>query len=165
MTIKDQLYDCYINNKSIYIDLEISKNVTLEDVFTIIYLVTSNTCVLELDDDFTDEFSIDECVDDVNVTIHDITNIGESIMLFIIYHPDLNNLFIYTKDGQYEYGESGDDWVEFQDLATQFGIINFELTRHIMEQLGIYYKPYLIDADIAVKNYLGLCNTKSARLV
>lgn len=167
MLLKDKLreyyemtVDDYINNPELFGHIQLTPNdikeITLEDIFTIIYLVTFRHCKLDLIN-----------FNDVIVNYYDlyfdrkIPNMGKIAMLFIIANdPFRNRIITIGDDDEYFYNNKS----KFIRLAIQFDMLHLEKTKNIMTHLQLYHEiePNEIQTS-EVKHYLGIIDTKSAR--
>lgn len=168
MSIKELLTDCYLYDKHIHIDLEISKIIQLEDVFTIIYLVSDKKAILTLDYDLLELIDTDGMVidnEDHHLPILDISRKIKNPDIIIMLYIAFQDLFHYDPvpfcgDERFEYKNKE----YFIKLAKDASMIDYFVIRQIMMVLDIHYYPETEGAELFTKSHLGLLNnTKSAR--
>lgn len=163
MSIKDQLRNCYETGDNIEICLSDIPNLTLDDIFTIIYLVSIERCKFHCECDF--DYFI--CVS--------IGNYDEICILREFSHP-INLAILYLINDNCETlnvtrVSDGDCELidfhirdEFIRIATESDMMDYPIVRSIMRAFGIGPKLKTENASMYIGNYLSLLvNTKSAR--
>jgi len=175
MSIKKLLANSYNNGNHIPITLELSKSMQLEDIFTIIYLMTAKNCELQIDKSFRMIiYPYNMCKLNVaNIIRHyiEISDTGLSEiniqiigMLCMIIYSEKNNLEISHNYQKIVYN----DTKKFIETAISMDIINHPKVKYIMNVYNINTNvEYMVQpeyTDLHVQNYLELLsNTKSAR--
>lgn len=151
MSIREILANCYETSGPITIDLELSKQITLEEIFIIIYMLSHKKIqYMHLKDDLLDKVYI---IRDIvtNYTITDVDNPDIVAMLYYLYSG--NNYY-------YNYNNK-DEFIKFAKLTD---MIHYNLVRNLMKCLGIKYDYTSGTAELFVRSYLGLLSApKSTR--
>lgn len=141
MSFKELLTNCYNTCCNIKITLELSKSITLKDIFTIIFLVTDKGCILVLDNTILDLIYTDRIEIDIDENHYPCIDISDTVtnpqiitMLYFIsyqgrkYYPD-----IFYGNKKLEYENKGN----FIDLANHMHIINYSKVIYIMSLFDI----------------------------
>lgn len=171
MSIEELLRDCYLNNKDIHINLEISKSIQLEDVFTIVYLVDIKGLSIKFDDDLAEFMDIDdsmfhcegEFLPVLEISI-EIENPDIIVMLYLISKNDKKRYHPVPFHSDCRIDNPYKDKKRFIKLAKDASVINYYTVRKIMDIFGIKYHCKTDDTKLFVEKHLGLLNnTKSAR--
>lgn len=174
MSIITNISDFY-NNVETHINIHSYQDITVKDLVALIQLVQTNTQ--------TDIFNVDDSIlsnikgTDIDITVYDIPKQHILVTLYLIskyrsmsnYHPEVFTLNKNKNMSKSERNEAfyenlrftPDDEKEFLDLVTESGMINYSITRCIIESFHMNYVPNTEFGDIYLKKYLGISYAKS----
>lgn len=163
INIREKLRSYYETGKDIIVSLEDIPEYTLDDIFTVIYLVSTDKCGLYFDFDEDNYVSIDKSYngdDDRIMYISDkIIDPVNFAILYMIYNYRGKNI-------DYIIDDLGCD-VEISDkfliMAKELGMVYYPLVQTMIDVFHIPFNMKEESMPEQIQRHLGLVSIKSAR--
>lgn len=167
MSIRDQLRNCYETDSEIVITPESTLEITLNDIFVMIQLVTSERCRICFNND-TDLIFVENRICNYGERMYisnTITNPMIYAMVYMIEDIELNVTRIEYGDEELTFWLNGEHILqEFMTTAKKLEMLYYPIVRSILKAFGVYLIPELEVGEQFTQNYLGISpNIKSAR--
>lgn len=157
MSVKELLTKAYNTRAVCKINLNLSENITLDDIFVIAYLDQIG-CTPRLSKGLKNMINTACVTIDEDDIPHPLIQISSKIknphiiaMLYIIIN-DINHAKICVDSNELKY----EDAKPFIELAKFTSVINFSSIRNIMTLFGIFYFPEINQAEFFVRAHLGI---------